>query len=128
MKNFLNRTSWRKLMSITCLSYGTLLLIERFWWFWPSALSHQIATGIFAIYLAVCVFLYFRTKNHNVIEKLTVVLCIFTVINLLISTFWTWWYPPELNWRMTVMGLFTLFLGLMLKEEKKVIIGNLSSY
>lgn len=117
---------WLTIISKTCILYGIVIIIERFWWFWPNVLSHRIGTAIFAVYLLICGYygihyilskraaegtlgilsiLSVSSSRIPLIHAITMIGVFAAAINLIVSASWTWWYPPELNWRMIVMGV-----------------------
>jgi hypothetical protein len=120
---------WLAIISKTCILYGIVIIIERFWWFWPNALSHRIGTAIFAVYLLICGYYgihYILAKRATedipgispsripLIHVITMIGIFAAAINLIVSASWTWWYPPELNWRMIIMGIMISSWGIVI--------------
>ena len=59
----MNRKTWALVTAIMALSWGTLLLIETGWWFWPSELVHRIVMGLGGVFGVVWGVLYFFTRS-----------------------------------------------------------------
>ena len=99
---------------INCIGYGIWAITEVFYWPWPTCLSHQIATGVFALYLSLWIAFYLRQKPLGRLLRITAIGTVMAAINLLVSTFWTWWYPPHPDQVLLMLGVSLIGWGVVL--------------